>query len=181
DKNSKPIGYDPFASTVLDIDAVEYAPAYFGLIRNSDVKTITTVKRIHTHLWDREIGGLNRYPEYWGRNNGGYGPWCHFTCELANHYIETDDHDMAEMYLDWVVDMAYNHTLPEHISTIERFELWLEDYTNAGILRDSKLKMTDDVRSHPMWEGGLAYVTIPLIWPHAEFIISYKKYMDKFY
>ncbi|MBN2109592.1 MAG: glucoamylase, partial [Methanosarcinaceae archaeon] len=28
DKNSKPIGYDPFASTVLDIDAVEYAPAY---------------------------------------------------------------------------------------------------------------------------------------------------------
>ncbi len=181
DKNSKPIGYDPFASTVLDIDAAEYAPAYFELIKDSDVKMITTAKRIHKHLWDKEIGGLNRYPEYWGRNNGGYGPWCHFTCELANHYIETDDQDQAEMYLDWVVDMAHNYTLPEHISTIERFELWLEDYTNAKILRDSKVKLIDDVRSHPKWKDGLAYVTIPLIWPHAEFVISYKKYSDKFH
>lgn len=181
DKNSKPIGYDPFASTVLDIDAVEYAPAYFELIKDSDIKVISTVRRIHKHLWDSEIGGLNRYPEYWGRNNGGYGPWCHFTCELANHYIETDDKDQAEMYLDWVVDMAYNYTLPEHISTIERFELWLEDYTNAKILRDSKVKLIDDVRSHPTWQDGLAYVTIPLIWPHAEFIISYKKYSDKYH
>jgi GH15 family glucan-1,4-alpha-glucosidase len=85
------------------------------------------------------------------------------------------------MYLDWVVDMAHNYTLPEHISTIERFELWLEDYTNAKILRDSKVKLIDDVRSHPKWKDGLAYVTIPLIWPHAEFVISYKKYSDKFH
>ena len=180
EKNSNPIGYDAFASSVIDVDVVEYAPAYFGIIEQQDIKNRYTVRRIHENLWDREIGGLNRYPELWGRNNGGYGPWCHFTCQLASHYTAIDDQDMAEMYLGWVVDMAHNYLLPEHISTIERFEMWLEDYTNAKILRDSKLTMIENVRSHPKWKDGMAYVTIPLIWPHAEYIIAYKDYIDKF-
>lgn len=180
DKNSNPIGYDAFASSVIDVDVVEYAPAYFGLIDDHDVKTRSTVKRIHEKLWDEEIGGLNRYPELWDRNNGGNGPWCHFTCQLANHYINIDNEDMAEMYLGWVVDMAHNYQLPEHISTIDRFEMWYEDYTNAKILRDSKLKMIENVRAHPKWKDGLAYVTIPLIWPHAEYIRTYINYMNKY-
>lgn len=180
-KNSNPIGYDSYASVVIDVDAVEYAPAYFGLTGDHDIKIRTTVKRIHEKLWDDELGGLNRYPEDWGRHNGGYGPWCHFTCQLANHYIETDNQDMAELYLGWVVDMAHNYMLPEHISTIERFELWLEDYTDAMILRDSKLTMIKNVKSHPKWKDGLAYVTMPLIWPHAEYIRSYSNYRQRFF
>lgn len=180
DKNSNPIGYDAYASAVIDVDVVEYSPAYFELINEHDVKNLATVKRIHENLWDKEISGLNRYPEMWGRNNGGYGPWCHFTCQLANHYIAVDNQDMAEVYLGWVVDMAHNYLLPEHISTIERFEMWLEDYTNAKILRDSKLTMIENTRKHPKWKDGLAYVTIPLIWPHAEYIRAYVNYMDKF-
>ena len=181
DKKSNPIGYDAFASSVIDVDVVEYSPAYFELIAEYDVKNISTVKRIHEQLWDKEIGGLNRYPELWGRNNGGYGPWCHFTCQLANHYTAIDNKDMAEMYLGWVVEMAHNYQLPEHISTIERFEMWLEDYTNAKILRDSKMTMIENTRNHPKWKYGLAYVTIPLIWPHAEYIRAYVNYMDKFH
>ncbi|NOR48309.1 MAG: glucoamylase [Methanosarcinaceae archaeon] len=181
DKKSNPIGYDAFASSVIDVDVVEYSPAYFELITEYDVKTISTVKRIHEQLWDKEIGGLNRYPELWGRNNGGYGPWCHFTCQLANHYTAIDNQDMAEMYLGWVVEMAHNYQLPEHISTIERFEMWLEDYTNAKILRDSKMTMIENTRNHPKWKYGLAYVTIPLIWPHAEYIRAYVNYMNKFH
>jgi len=180
EKNSNPIGYDAFASSVIDVDVVEYAPAYFGIIEQQDIKNRYTVRRIHENLWDKEIGGLNRYPEMWGRNNGGYGPWCHFTCQLASHYTAIDDQDMAEMYLGWVVDMAHNYLLPEHISTIERFEMWLEDYTNAKILRDSKLTMIENVRKHPKWKDGMAYVTIPLIWPHAEYIRAYKDYIEKF-
>ncbi len=180
EKNSNPIGYDAFASSVIDVDVVEYAPAYFGIIEQQDIKNRYTVRRIHENLWDKEIGGLNRYPEMWGRNNGGYGPWCHFTCQLADHYTAIDDQDMAEMYLGWVVDMAHNYLLPEHISTIERFEMWLEDYTNAKILRDSKLTMIENVRNHPKWKDGMAYVTIPLIWPHAEYIRAYKNYIEKF-
>jgi GH15 family glucan-1,4-alpha-glucosidase len=181
DKNSNPIGYDSYASVVIDVDVVEYAPAYFGIISDYDIKTKTTVKRIHKNLWDDELGGLNRYPEAWGRHNGGYGPWCHFTCQLANHYVETDNQEMAELYLGWVVEMSHNYMLPEHISTIERFELWLEDYTNAMILRDSKLTMIKNLKNHPKWKDGLAYVTIPLIWPHAEYIRAYNNYRDKFF
>ncbi|WP_305065565.1 hypothetical protein [Methanococcoides sp.] len=81
---------------------------------------------------------------------------------------------MAEMYLGWVVDMAHNYLLPEHISTIERFEMWFEDYTNAKILIDSKLTLIENVRNHSKWKDGMAYVTIPLIWPHAEYIRAYK-------
>lgn len=180
DKSSNPIGYDAFASSVIDVDAVEYSPAYFGLIDEQDVKNLSTVKRIHEQLWDKEIGGLNRYPELWGRNNGGYGPWCHFTCQLANHYTAIDNQDMAEMYLGWVVEMAHNYLLPEHVSTIERFEMWLEDYSNAKILRDSKMTMIENTRNHPKWKDGLAYVTIPLIWPHAEYIRAYVNYTNKF-
>lgn len=181
DKNSNPIGYDSYASVVIDVDAVEYAPAYFGLVSDYDIKTKTTVKRIHKNLWDDELGGLNRYPEAWGRHNGGYGPWCHFTCQLANHYVETDNQEMAELYLGWVVEMAHNYMLPEHISTIERFELWFEDYTNAMILRDSKLTMIKNLKEHPKWKDGLAYVTIPLIWPHAEYVRAYNNYRGKFF
>jgi len=180
EKSSNPIGYDAFASSVIDVDVVEYAPAYFGIIEQQDIKNRYTVRRIHDKLWDSEIGGLNRYPEMWDRNNGGYGPWCHFTCQLASHYTAIDDQDMAEMYLGWVVDMAHNYLLPEHISTIERFEIWFEDYTNAKILRDSKLTMIENVRNHPKWKDGMAYVTIPLIWPHAEYIRAYKNYIEKF-
>jgi GH15 family glucan-1,4-alpha-glucosidase len=180
EKSSNPIGYDAFASSVIDVDVVEYAPAYFGIIEQQDIKNRYTVRRIHDKLWDSEIGGLNRYPEMWDRNNGGYGPWCHFTCQLASHYTAIDDQDMAEMYLGWVVDMAHNYLLPEHISTIERFEIWFEDYTNAKILRDSKLTMIENVRNHPKWKDGMAYVTIPLIWPHAEYIRAYKDYIEKF-
>lgn len=180
DKNSNPIGYDAFASSVIDVDAVEYAPAFFGLVEDTDIKVRSTVKRIHEKLWDREIGGLNRYPEMWDRNNGGYGPWCHFTCELAHHYINTGNQDMADMYLDWVVDMSHENLLPEHISTIERFEMWHEDYSRARILRDSKLTMIEHTRNHPKWNDGLAYVTMPLIWPHAEFIYAYRAYMEKY-
>jgi len=177
---SNPIGYDAFASTVHDVDAVEYSPAYFGLISDNDPKILNTVKRIDKYLWDEELDGLNRYPEHWNRNNGGYGPWPHFTCQLANHYIAIGDQDMADKYLGWVVDMAHDGMLPEHISTIERFELWLEDYKNAKILRNSKLTMIKNTKKHPKWKDGLAYVTIPLIWPHAEFIRAYNHYKNTF-
>ncbi|MHC1635476.1 MAG: glycoside hydrolase family 15 protein [Candidatus Methanospirareceae archaeon] len=173
-KDSKPLGYDPFSSVITDVDVVEYAPAYFGLIEDDDLKVISTVRRIHRELWDKELGGLNRYPEYWDRNNGGYGPWPHFTCQIARHFIQIGDEDMAEEYLGWCVEIAHDYKFPEHISTIERFELWLEAYENAKILNDKKLLMIENIKRHPKWKDGLVYATTPLLWPHAEYIMTYK-------
>jgi GH15 family glucan-1,4-alpha-glucosidase len=177
---SKPLGYDPFSSVILDVDAAEYAPAYFELIEDDDLKAVSTVKRINEALWDEELDGLNRYPEAWDRNNGGYGPWPHFTCQIARHFVRTGNEDMAERYLSWCVEIAHEYMLPEHISTIERFERWLESYKNANILRDKKIVMIENIKKHPKWKDGLVYVTTPLLWPHAEYIRTYKEYVGKF-
>ena len=179
-KDSDPLGYDEFASVVYDVDAVEYAPAYFGIIPDGDSKTISTVRRIDRELWDKELEGLNRYPEHWGRNNGGYGPWIHFTAQLAKHFVEIGDEDMALKYLNWCIDIAYDNKFPEHISTINRFELWLELYKNANILRDKKIVMIDNIKKHPRWKDGFVYAITPLLWPHAEYIRTYKSYKEKY-
>jgi len=177
---SKPLGYDPFSSVIIDVDAAEYAPAYFELVEEDDIKVVSTVKRIDNLLWDEELDGLNRYPKEWDRNNGGYGPWSHFTLQVARHFIRTGDEDTAERYLGWCVGIAHDYMLPEHISTIERFELWLESYKNANILRDKKIVMIENIKRHPKWNDGLVYVTAPLLWPHAEYIRTYKEYVEKF-
>ncbi|MDF2956008.1 MAG: Glucoamylase [Candidatus Alkanophagales archaeon MCA70_species_2] len=179
-QNSKPLGYDPLVSVVTDVDVVEYSPAYFGLIADDDLRIVSTARRIHRALWDEELGGLNRYPEYWDRNNGGYGPWPHFTLQLARHFINIGDEDTAEQYIGWCVEIAYEDLLPEHISTIERFELWLETYRNANILTDKKLVMINGIKQHPKWKDGFAYVTTPLLWPHAEYIRTYSLWLRTF-
>ncbi|MHC1567807.1 MAG: glycoside hydrolase family 15 protein [Candidatus Syntropharchaeia archaeon] len=177
-QDSKPLGYDPYASVITDVDVVEYAPAYFELIDDEDPKVINTVRRIDRELWDEELGGLNRYPEHWNRNNGGYGPWPHFTAQIARHFLKIGDEDTAERFLGWCVEIAHEYMLPEHISTIERFEIWLETYRNANILSDKKLVMIENITKHPKWNDGLAYVTVPLLWPHAEFIRAYKMWNE---
>jgi len=180
DKHSNPLGYDPYSSVVTDPDGAEYAPAYFGVVEDSDPKMRNTARRLHNELWDKELGGLNRYPENWNRNNGGYGPWIHFTAMLAKHYTRLSNKEMADEYLGWCVERSYKYMLPEHITTIDRFELWKEDYSNGHIMRDDKVVMMDNIKKHPMWKQGLAYVTIPLIWPHAEYIIAYNEYRKEF-
>jgi GH15 family glucan-1,4-alpha-glucosidase len=178
--DSKPLGYDPFSSVVTDPDASEYGPAYFELIEDSDWRVISTVKRIDDELWDANLGGLNRYPEYWNRNNGGYGPWPHFTAQLARHFLNTDDRDMAEKYLGWCVEIAHNHELPEHISTLMNFLVWEENYKRVGIMRDDKVRLIEQIKKHEKWEEGLAYSVVPLLWPHAEYICRYNEYERKY-
>ncbi|MHC1632124.1 MAG: glycoside hydrolase family 15 protein [Methanotrichaceae archaeon] len=177
---SKPLGYDPYSSIIDDPDVAEYAPAYFELLDDRDLRVINTVRRIDAALWDRELGGLNRYPESWNRNNGGYGPWPHFTCQVARHFVNIGDDDRAEDYIGWVVDIASDYMLPEHLSTIERFNDWIDCYTAAGIMRDDKIIMINGIKNHSKWQEGFAYVVTPLIWPHAEYIRTYRAYEKTF-
>ncbi len=177
---SNPLGCDPYSSVVTDVDAALYAPAYFNVISDHDLKVRLTCERIYKELWDQELEGLNRYPESWGRNNGGYGPWCHFTTMLAKHYIKTGRKWRANKYLSWVVNSAYNYQLPEHVSTPERYRLWKEEYTTAHIMRDDKKIMMEKIESHPLFKEGIVHVVEPLIWPHAEYIMAYNEYCAAF-
>jgi hypothetical protein len=40
--------------------------------------------------------------------------------------------------------------------------------------------MIENIKRHPKWNDGLVYVTAPLLWPHAEYIRTYKEYVEKF-
>ncbi|MBD3252664.1 HAD-IIB family hydrolase [Candidatus Pacearchaeota archaeon] len=170
------------SSVVREIDASAYALADFNVFDDDNEKIIETVKKIEKELWHKKIGGICRYPKHIGRNNGGWGPWPHFTLMLCRHYIKNGNRKKADKYLNWVIDIAYKRLLPEHISLKKDFEKWVDEYKKAGLLRKDREIMIRNIRKNKMYkEKGLAYSVLPLTWPHAEFIRTWLSYKKKFY
>jgi GH15 family glucan-1,4-alpha-glucosidase len=169
------------SSVDIDIDASQLALSVFKIIPDDDKRMKSTIKRMEKELIHKELGGLCRYHKYEGRNNGGWGPWPHFTLMLCRHFIMLRDKKKADKYLNWVLKISYKDLLPEHISTIKEFEEYVTDFEEAGLLRKDRLVMIENARKHPMFKKGLAYITIPLAWPHAEFIITWNAYKKYFF
>jgi GH15 family glucan-1,4-alpha-glucosidase len=170
------------SSVETDADSSCLALCDFGVFRDSDPKIVSTLRKMEDALWNKDLGGLCRYPKYQGRNNGGWGPWPHFTLMLARHYIRLRNRKKADSLLEWVLKIAWKNLLPEHLATRDEFEEYVTDFSDAGILRKDRLVMIENSRKHPMFKKGVAYVTLPLAWPHAEFIqtwILYKKTFGK--
>lgn len=161
-------------------DASTIGLVEFNIIPDKDKRVISTIKNIERDLWNPKLGGICRYPKYEGRNNGGYGPWPHFTLMVCKHFIRRKNKLKADKYLNWVINIAYNNELPEHISTKEEFEEYVIDFSEAGLLRKDRLIMIKNARKHKMFKKGLAYITIPLAWPHAEFIRTWNLYKNIF-
>ena len=86
------------------------------------------------------------------------------------------DKQRADKYLNWVIKISYKGLLPEHVSTIKEFEEYVNDFKDAGLLRKDRLVMIENARKHPMFRKGIAYITIPLAWPLAEFIRTLNLY-----
>jgi GH15 family glucan-1,4-alpha-glucosidase len=164
----------------VEVDVAEYSPAYFNLLSDDDKRIKSTVKRIESELWNKNLGGICRYPKREGRHNGGYGPWPHFTLMIVRHFINLKNKKKADKYLKWVLKTSYNNDLPEHISTKNEFEEYVNDFTEAGLLRKDRMMMIRNARKHPMFKKGIAYITIPLAWPHAEFIMAWNLYKKTF-
>ncbi len=168
------------SSVDIDADVSQLALCEFGVIPDNDKRMISTVKRIEKELIHPKLGGLCRYHKYEGRNNGGWGPWPHFTLLLAKHYIRLGKKNKAESLIKWVINTSYKGLLPEHLSTIEDFEEYVSDFTEAGILRKDRKIMIANTRKHPTFKKGTAYITMPLAWPHAEFIRTWNLYKKTF-
>ncbi|MBR9675557.1 glucoamylase [Candidatus Woesearchaeota archaeon] len=169
------------SSVLFDVDASQYAIADYEILPDYDPRVKSTVKRIEKELWNKDLGGLCRYPKYEGRNNGGWGPWPHFTLMIARHYIRIKNQEKADEYLKWVLDISYKDYLPEHISTVSEFEEYVHDFTEASLLRKDRLILIENARKHPYFKRkGVAYITTPLAWPHAEFIRTWNLYKQTF-
>ncbi len=168
------------SSVETNPDASEIAISEFGILPDTDGRVRSTVKRIEKNLWNRELGGICRYPKYEGRNNGGWGPWPHFTLLVCKHYIRLKNRKKADEYMNWVLNVAYKNQLPEHISTKKEFEEYVSDFTEASLLRKDRAILIENARKHPMFKKGIAYITLPLTWPHAEFIRAWTLYKNTF-
>lgn len=169
------------SSIVGYADASKLSLCDFGMLKDLDSRVEKMTWEIQDVLWHSELGGLCRYPKFVGRNNGGWGPWPHFTLMAARHFIRKKDLRGADRYLGWVIKISFDDLLPEHIATRDEFEEYVEDFSQAGILRKDRMVLIQNARKHPMFKKGLAYITLPLAWPHAEFIRTLNLYKRTFF
>ncbi len=168
------------SSVLTDPDASTYGVADFGVLSDDDKRIKQDVKRIEKNLWHKKLGGLCRYPKHEGRNNGGWGPWPHFTLMVARHFIRTGQKKKADDYINWVIKIGQNNLLPEHIATVNEFEEYVTDYGRAGLLRPDRKILIENARKNKAFKKGVAYITTPLAWPHAEFIRTWNLYKSVF-
>ncbi len=168
------------SSVLVDPDVGKYAIADFGLLDDEDDRVICTITDIEKNLWHQQLGGICRYPKYEGRNNGGWGPWPNYTLMICRHHIRVKNRQKADQYMDWVLSSAYKNKLPEHVSTVEEFEEYVQDFDQSGLLREDRKTMIKNARNHPTYKEGTAYITLPLAWAHAEYIRTYNLYRKKF-
>ncbi len=176
----KNIHINDSSSVVKDTDACEYAVGEFGVLKDNHQMVKSTVEQIDKELWNKDLGGVCRYKKCIGRNNGGWGPWSHFTLILARHHIRTKNKIKADQYINWILKIAENNLLPEHISTVDEFEEYVTEFKEAGILRPDRLILINNARKDPSFKKGVAYITMPLAWPHAEFIRTWNLYKKTF-
>jgi mannosyl-3-phosphoglycerate phosphatase len=169
------------SSVASDIDASSYALADFGVFEDENDKIEETVREIEKSLWHKKLGGVCRYKEHIGRNNGGHGPWPHFTLMLCRHFIKLGNKKKADKYLDWIFKIMYMNMLPEHIATKASFEKWVNEYKKAGLMRKDREIMVRNIRKSAPYKKGLAYSVLPLAWPHAEFIRTWNLYKEGFF
>jgi GH15 family glucan-1,4-alpha-glucosidase len=95
-------------------------PALFGVIDAKDERVSSTLDYVMQHIWDKEIGGLYRYPlkyQPWDEIPFG-GPWVTYTSWLCRVYIKRGELDKARQCINWVVENSPidTNTIPEHFS-----------------------------------------------------------------
>jgi GH15 family glucan-1,4-alpha-glucosidase len=168
------------SSVKLDPDVAECGVYYFNILENKDEKVRLTIKRIEKELWHKKLGGICRYPKREGRHNGGYGPWPHFTLMISQHYIRLKNKRKSDKYINWILKIAYKNKLPEHLSTAKDFNEYVQDFSEAGLLRKDRMIMIENAKKNPMFKKGIAYIILPLAWPHAEFILTWNLYKEVF-
>ncbi|MBD3193825.1 MAG: glucoamylase [Candidatus Lokiarchaeota archaeon] len=168
------------SSVLVDPDVGKYAVADFGILNDEDERVISTVTDIEKNLWNQQLGGICRYPKYEGRNNGGWGPWPNYTLMICRHHIRVENKQKTDQYLNWVLNRSFELKLPEHVSSVSEFEEYVQDFKESGLLREDRKKMIQNARNHPLYHEGIAYITIPLAWAHAEFIRTYNLYKEQF-
>lgn len=151
-------------------------------------------KPIPFGLYDKELKGICRYPEYIGRHNGGFGPWVRDTAWLAAYKLMQRKYTQGKKYLKLCASFANkNLLLPEHVSTLERLRKYLQeqfllnkDFSLMRYIYSDKRTMIKAVKNSHMTElrkslviselkqqGKILRAVPGLLQSHAEFLYAW--------
>jgi hypothetical protein len=95
-------------------------PALFGLIDPHDPVVGRTIDHLMKHIWDRQLGGLHRYPLHlqpWQEHPYG-GPWMTYTSWLGRVHIMRGELEQAAELIRWALRNipSDSNLIPEHFS-----------------------------------------------------------------
>ena len=192
---------DPQGMMDLRPDFTLLSPFYYGFLHHKK-EMEKSVEFLEKQLWDPELGMIMRYlpfhKDFATHVHAGNGPWMQYTAVLAQFHYWNGNTDRGDKLLR-MIDKYRNEKgeIPEHLSTCQRFEGFMQAEWKTGIDFDKEFYkpiLLDEVdfdkileeannmaRSYEETgskcmivdntsaEGGYIQFATPLVWSHAEY------------
>ncbi|MCZ6791521.1 MAG: hypothetical protein O7C70_06960 [Candidatus Dadabacteria bacterium] len=177
------------------------SPFYFGFLHYK-TQMDNSVLYLEKQLWDPELGMIMRYLPFYKdfstHVHAGNGPWLQYTAVLAQYHYWNGNISRGDELLG-MIDSYKNEKgeIPEHLSTCQRFEDFMEREWNPGIDFQKEFykpilldnvdfdKILEEannmhksyeetgssciIRDITRPEGGYIQFAAPLMWSHAEY------------
>lgn len=177
------------------------SPFYFGFLHYK-TQMDNSVLYLEKQLWDPELGMIMRYLPFYKdfstHVHAGNGPWLQYTAVLAQYHYWNGNISRGDELLG-MIDSYKNEKgeIPEHLSTCQRFEDFMEREWNPGIDFQKEFykpilldnvefdKILEEannmhksyeetgssciIRDNTSAEGGYIQFAAPLMWSHAEY------------
>lgn len=181
-------------------DITLFAPVYFGLDEVFGEHAVRAANRAAAGLEDPCLGGLQRFHGFYRNHDvhqhGGNGPWMQYTAWHAQFRYDQHEHSRGDEVLSTITGHADSDGhIPEHLSTRERFEQFLdrewdpgmdfEKEFDADVLRDVSFDRVAEELEHmrqaynkmasDLEDRDVISFAAPLAWCHAEFLIALLK------
>ncbi|WP_324664482.1 glucoamylase [Haloarcula sediminis] len=181
-------------------DITLLAPVYFGLQGVFGEHAVRAAERAAASLEDPRLGGLQRFRGFHRdhdvHQHGGNGPWMQYTAWHAQFRFDRGEVERGDEVLSTITGHAdaAGH-IPEHLSTRERFEQFIEQEWDTGadfekefdddVLRDvpfdriaeelDHMRTAYDEMAAALEERDIISFAAPLAWCHAEFLTALLK------
>ncbi|WP_306059790.1 glucoamylase [Natronococcus wangiae] len=178
-------------------DITLFAPYYFGLEEAFGEHAANAATRAASALEDPRLGGLQRfrgfYRDFDVHQHGGNGPWMQYTAWHAQFRFDHRERERGDAVLATITRHAdEDGYIPEHLSTRERFEQFVEREWDTGldyekefdddVLRDvpqdriveelGHMQQAYDEMAAALEEREVISFAEPLAWCHAEFLVA---------
>ncbi|MFQ5926594.1 MAG: hypothetical protein ACE5MH_04075 [Terriglobia bacterium] len=192
---------DPQGRMDLRPDFTLLSPFYFGFVHYQQ-EMEKSVHFLEKQLWDPELGMIMRYLpfslDFATHVHAGNGPWLQYTAILAQFHYWNGNSQRGDKLLASIDQYKnQNGEIPEHLSTCNRFETFMEKEWRTGVdfaKEFDKHILLDEVdfdkileeannmarsyqetggkcmfRDSAAREGGYIQFATPLMWSHVEY------------